>query len=92
MISNNNNNKGEIQFPCAWELRVIAFADRLECVRADLMALLVSDGQVPALSDGNSSGGGKYAALRLTITVRDRAHLDGFCRSAAAIDGVNMIL
>lgn len=88
----NNSNKGEIQFPCPWELRVIAFADRLECVRADLMALLVSDGQRPDLSDGNSSGGGKYAALRLTVVVRDRAHLDSFCRSAAAIDGVKMIL
>ena len=84
--------KTEIEFPCPWELRVIVFADKTECVRADLMKLLVEDGQVPALSDGNSSSGGKYATLRLTITARSREHLDGFCRAAGALDGVKMIL
>ena len=84
--------KNEIEFPCPWDLRVIVHADRTECVRADLMKLLVEDGQVPSLSDGNSSAGGKYSALRLTITARSRAHLDEFCRKAAAFDGVKMIL
>lgn len=86
------NPKNEIEFPCPWELRVIVFADRTECVRAGLMDLLVQDGQVPALTDGNSSSGGKYATLRLTITAKSRAHLDDFCRQAAAIEGVKMIL
>ncbi|MBR7104711.1 MAG: DUF493 domain-containing protein [Lentisphaeria bacterium] len=86
------NKKGEIQFPCPWELRIIAAGDKTAVVRDELMKLLVADGQVPALSEGNSSAGGKYTALRLTITARSREHLDSFCRSAGAIDGVKMIL
>lgn len=89
---NTSRPKTEIEFPCPWELRVIVFADRTECVRAELMKLLVEDGQVPVLSDGNSSSGGKYSTLRLTITAGSREHLDSFCRSVAAVNGVKMIL
>ena len=89
---NTSKPKTEIEFPCPWELRVIVFADRTECVRAELMKLLVEDGQAPVLSDGNSSSGGKYSTLRLTITAGSREHLDSFCRSVAAVDGVKMIL
>ncbi len=86
------NGKKEIEFPCPWDLRVIVYADRLECVRAALLELLISDGQVPAVADGNSSSGGRYSALRLTITAGSREHLESFCKSTAAIDGVKMIL
>ena len=88
----SNAGKGQIEFPCPWELRVIAHGEKAACVRDDLVKLLVADDQVPALADGNSSAGGKYSAFRLTITVRDRQHLDAFCRSVAAIDGVKMVL
>lgn len=89
---NTPPKKTEIEFPCPWELRVIVFADRTECVRAELLKLLVEDGQAPGLSDGNNSPGGKYSTLRLTITAASREHLDSFCRSVAAVDGVKMIL
>ena len=88
----SNTGKGEIEFPCPWELRVIALGEKASGVREGLLKLLAADGQVPALTDGNSSAGGKYSAFRLTITVRDRQHLDSFCRSVAEIDGVKMVL
>ena len=88
----SSNQNAEIQFPCPWELRVITFGEKTSCVRDELMKLLVDDGQAPSLSEGNSSAGGKYVALRLTITVESREHLDRFCRQVSDIDGVKMVL
>lgn len=88
----NSGKKAEIQFPCPWELRVITFGDRTACVRDELIKILVSDGQAPSLSEGNCSAGGKYVALRVTMTARSREHLDAFCRQVAAVDGVKMVL
>ena len=88
----NIPEKAEISFPCPWELRVIAFADKLPQVRRTVMELMASDGQAPGVTDGNNSAGGKYAALRVTITARSREHLDHFCRVLAAVDGVKMII
>lgn len=87
-----NAEKNDIQFPAPWEFRLIAFADKSAGVRAEVIRLLEVEGQAPSLSDGNTSGGGKYAALRLTATVNDREHLKRFAEKLAAIDGVKMVL
>ena len=71
---------------------MIAYGDKTSCVRDEMIKLLVADGQAPALAEGNSSAGGKYVALRLTMTARSREHLEAFCRQVAAVDGVKMVL
>ena len=84
--------KGHIEFPCPWEMRVIAFGDRAEAVRRELAALLEADGQPPSVADGASSAGGKYVAFRLTFTARSRDHLENFGHAVASVPGVKMLI
>ena len=84
--------KGRIEFPCPWEMRIIAFGDRASSVRRDLAALLEEDGQAPCVADGAASAGGKYVAFRLTFTASDRDHLEHLGRAVASIPGVKMLI
>ena len=84
--------KGRIEFPCPWEMRVIAFGDRADPVRRDLSALLEADGQAPSVADGASSAGGKYVAFRLTFTARSREHLEKMGQAVASVPGVKMLI
>jgi len=84
--------KGEIRFPCPWEMRVIAMADQGAAVRSALVSLLERDGQAPAVADGAASAGGKYVAFRVTFTAYDRKYLEGFVRAVSSVPGVKMLL
>ena len=86
------SGKGQIQFPCPWEMRVIAMSDRADAVRIALTALLERDGQAPAVADGAASAQGRYVAFRVTFTAHDRAYLEEFCRAVSSIPGVKMLL
>jgi len=84
--------KGEIRFPCPWEMRVIATTDQADAVRRALVSLLERDGQAPAVADGAASAGGKYVAFRVTFTAYDRKYLEEFSRAVSSVSGVKMLL
>lgn len=81
-----------IQFPCPWEMRVIAMGDQAEAVRRALVSLLERDGQAPAVTDGAASSQGRYVAFRVTFTAHDRGYLEEFSRSVSSVPGVKMLL
>ena len=86
------SGQGQIQFPCPWEMRVIAVGDQADAVRRALTALLERDGQAPAVADGAASSQGKYVAFRVTFIAHDRAYLEEFSRSVSSLPGVKMLL
>ncbi len=80
----------ELKFPVLCHLKIFALAEaELEAPVGRLLADHGCPGQATA---GSSSSGGKYRTWNLSVTFRDRAHMDALTQALAALPGVKMVL
>ena len=87
----DKNQKAEIQFPCKWEFRLIVMAETAEKSRALAAAVISSCAQAQVVA-GESSGGGKYCALRVSCEVLSMDHARELAASLSKVDGVRFML
>ena len=83
--------KAEIQFPCRWEFRLIVMAETVDSSRA-LASGIVKECKDPQITAGESSGGGKYCALRVSCEVASKDHAKELAEKLAKVDGVRFML
>ncbi|MBE6355780.1 MAG: DUF493 domain-containing protein [Lentisphaerae bacterium] len=81
----------EIQFPCRWEFRLIVMAETVEKSRAEASGKVAGckDLQITA---GESSGGGKYCALRVACEVDSMVHAKELAAELSKVHGVRFML
>lgn len=86
------NQKEKIQFPCQWEFRLVADAGTMEITRAAVTALGKSRNTGFELSMGDSSGSGKYAALRVSCQVVSLEQARELADALKKIEGVRFLI
>ncbi|MBR7130679.1 MAG: DUF493 domain-containing protein [Lentisphaeria bacterium] len=87
------NKKGEeIKFPCQWEFRLIAIAAEAEKTRAAVDAIDKAENAGFTVSAGESSGGGKYQALRVSCSVNSMEHARLLAGKLSKADGVKFMI
>ena len=78
----------EIQYPCDWGFRIVGTHEKL--IR-QLVEEIVGE-QNHTLDASNTSAGGKYVSMRLSLQVRDEEHRNEIHQLLTAHDAVKMVL
>ncbi|MDG2422704.1 MAG: DUF493 domain-containing protein [Phycisphaerales bacterium] len=78
----------DLEYPCAWEYRVIgADLDALKAAVREVMA-----GKAYECEPGNTSEGGRWRTLVVSLEVADEAERVGLYRSLQANEAIKMVL
>lgn len=78
----------ELQYPREWGFRIIGTHEKL---LRQLVAEIVED-LAHSLEPSNTSAGGKYVSMSLTLEVRDEAHRNDIHQRLTAHETVKMVL
>ena len=87
-----NQKKAEIQFPCRWEFRLIAMAESIDKTRAAILTVGEEENAAFEITDGESSGSGKYSALHVACEVDCIERARTLAALLARAEGVRFIL
>ena len=87
----SGNARAKITFPCRWEFRLIALSETLEATRQAVTAI---DGKEHAgfdIAPGETSGGGRFTALRVSCMVDSAERAKELAALLAQAEGVRFI-
>jgi putative lipoic acid-binding regulatory protein len=84
--------KQEIQFPCRWEFRLIAAAETIEKTEAEAEAIGKAENAGFEISAGESSGSGKYSALRIACEVDSLERARSLAALLSKVEGVRFLI
>ena len=87
-----SNNAKEIKFPCRWEFRLIAHAPQVNETRSAVAAIGEAEKVEFEVTAGESSGGGNYAALRVSCMVGSLDQARALAGKLSKADGVKFTL
>ena len=87
-----DKKKPEIKFPRLWEFRLIAVAETMEQTKAAVAALGSARSTVFDTAPGESSGSGKYAALRVSCQVASMDEAREIAGALGKLDGVRFLI
>ena len=86
------DKKAEIQFPCRWEFRLITMTGSTEKTQAAVKAIGQAENAAFEITTGESSGGGKYTALRVACEVDCIERARTLAALLSKAEGVRFIL
>ncbi|MBO5667748.1 MAG: DUF493 domain-containing protein [Lentisphaeria bacterium] len=86
------NNTGKIQFPCRWEYRIITNGSCTGQSREAIAAIGSSEKVALEITSGESSGNGKYTALRVACEVASLEQARELARLFSQAEGVRFVL
>ncbi|MBR7120816.1 MAG: DUF493 domain-containing protein [Lentisphaeria bacterium] len=87
-----DKKKAEIKFPCRWEFRLIAATGTLDETRAAVCNIGEKENAAFEITDGESSGSGKYTALRVACEVDCIERARSLAASLSKAEGVRFLL
>jgi len=79
-----------LEFPVAWDYRIIASAR--PGLPADIQRTLLMFGFQCSVRQTNESKGGRYVTYTVTVTLRDRLMLTQVTHAISKIEGVRLVL
>ena len=88
----SSNKKQELQFPCRWEFRLVAVAETLENTRAAVEAVNETEKAGFEITAGESSGSGRYTALRVACEVDSLERARSLASILSKIEGVRFLI
>lgn len=95
-MSNPNNQKPKINYPCQWGFKVIGNDEETvhQAVRECLADCLgTGDKERPVeIGDSRTSGGGKYVSVGLTLEVMDEEERNIVFQALAARPEIKMVI
>ncbi|MBE6389060.1 MAG: DUF493 domain-containing protein [Lentisphaerae bacterium] len=86
------NNSEKIKFPCRWEFRVITDGSLTARSRAAVAGIGEQENVALEITDGESSGGGKYTALRVAGEVVSLEQARELAKLFSRAEGVRFVL
>lgn len=87
-MNGHNGCRPEIIYPCRWQYRLIG-SERAAMIEA--VGAMVDIGRC-AISEGNTSSGGRYCSIIVELTVDDEGERLRYYRQFAADPAVRVVL
>lgn len=87
-----NTKKQEIQFPCNWEFRLIAAGETVQLTKESVLNIGKEKNTVFEITEGETSGGGKYKAVRVSCQVVSIEQARTLAEALAKAEGVRFLI
>ncbi len=95
-MSNENNGKPEIEYPCPWDYKIIGTCE--DAMRSAVQLCLdksldrATGDREFELGTSRTSNGGKYVSLRLNLMVMDETERNGIFTSLAGHPEIRIVI
>ena len=86
------HDPNKIKFPCQWEFRLVALAETMDLTKAAVLEIGKAENAGFRISDGGSSGGGKYSTLRIGCEVDCLERARSLAEMLQKVEGVRFLI